>query len=213
MQGKKGKFDYGYYHDARTECVKKFGSIFDLPIIDDPHAEMIRNYKEGNVLDLGAGKYKPLLVWVKDHLKNGKYYSLDNDPEGEFDFNEFDSIPKDLKFSLITANQFFEHLDVEEALDFMTKVSDKLEKGGVIIATVPNIAHPNRQAADITHKTAWGYHSFYTVFKFAGLEVTKIARYSKVHPKGYIQRKITDYMRVIYRMDWCDSILVIGQKK
>lgn len=202
------KFEYGFYSDCLKETYKKFGEILSLPIIKDPYSEVKNNYITGNVLDIGAGKDKSLERHLK--LKNGKYYSLDNDPCGVFDFKHIDEIPENLRFSMIIANQVFEHLDIQESIEMMVKASSHLEKNGKFIATVPNISHPNRQISNITHKTAWGYNSFYMLFKYANLDVIKIARYSKRYPEGIIEKLITKYVSRVFRMDWCDSIILIG---
>lgn len=204
------EFEYGFYSDCLVECFKEFKLIFDLPIIPDPYTEMLSNYNDGNILDIGAGKAKPFFSTVNGFLKKGIYYSLDTDPQGDFDFQNIDQIPKDLYFSLIIANQVFEHLSVQESIEMMYKAAQHLVVGGKIIITVPNISHPNRQISNITHVTAWGYNSFYMVFKYADLKIAKIARYSKRHPHGLMEKLITKYVSRVYRMDWCDSILMMG---
>lgn len=209
----KKSFDYNSFDLAREDCYKKFGSIFDLPIIHDLSKEIGKNYSGGNILDLGAGAKKPLGVFFKSRLKNGKYYSLDNDAGGNFDFNDIKQVPNDLNFSLIVANQLFEHLTIDESLDFFEKISGKVAKDGKVIITIPNIAHPNRYWGDITHKTHWNYNNAYMLFKSAGLDVQRIARYSKRHPKGIIERILANYISKIYRMDWCDSVILIAEKK
>lgn len=206
------QFEYGFYDDCLKECSDKFGNIFGLPIIDSPYIEIAKHYQKGNILDLGSGKKKPLGEIMKDKLNDGNYYSLDTDPRGKFDFNDIKEIPKDLKFDLIVANQVFEHLDIEESIDLMIDAGKLLTDGGKIIVTVPNISHPNRQRSNITHKTPWGFWSLYMPFKMANLEVVKVARYSKRHPKGLIEKIIIYYVSRVYRMDWCDSILMIGKK-
>jgi len=207
------QFEYGFYSDALQECYQTFGDIFELPIIDNFTREMRNHYVSGNVLDIGAGKAKPLYKTFKKRLKNGNYYSLDTDPQGTFDFHGIDDIPADLIFTFITANQVFEHLDIAESIELMCKASQHLQPEGKIIVAVPNISHPNRQISNITHKTPWGFDSFYMVFKYANLEVTRIARYSKRHPQGCMEKLITKYVSRVYRMDWCDSILMIGEKR
>ncbi len=206
-------FSYGLYHDALAECNKKFGKLFNQPIINNPYTEIANWYSNGNILDMGAGKYKPLFNSLKSRINSGKYYTLDDDPDGTFDFSHTEDIPQTMKFSLVVANQFFEHLTVSDSLLVMASIVPLLESGASVIITVPNISHPNRQISNIDHKTAWGYNSFYSVYKYANLEVVKIARYSKRHPQGFMEKLITKYVSQVYRMDWCDSILMIGQKK
>jgi hypothetical protein len=107
------KFEYGFYDDCIRECFEKIGDIFSLPIIKNPYTTTTSFYKKGNILDVGAGKKKPLLQEIGNKLNDGKYFSLDTDPRGEFDFSDVKEIPSDLKFNLIVANQVFEHLDIE----------------------------------------------------------------------------------------------------
>jgi hypothetical protein len=206
------KFEYGAYDDYLRECFEKFGGILELPIVRSPYREIVGRYRKGNVLDLGAGKNKPLREMLNGKMKDGRYYSLDTDPKGEFDFGSPEEIPADLKFDLITANQFFEHLTVDESLELLSRVVGHLVDGGEVIATVPNIAHPNRQISNITHKTPWGHHSFFALFKMAGLKPVRIVRYSKRFPRGIIERVLGYYMNRLYRIDYCDSILLVAEK-
>lgn len=212
MNRKPAQFEYGFYADSLRECAEKFGGIFSLPIIPNNFLEMAAHYSDGNVLDIGAGKDKPFLSLIAMKLKHGRYYSMDSDPCGSFDFRTLDEIPRDLDFSLIVANQVYEHLEVQESIDMMSRTAAQLCQGGRYVVTVPNILHPNRQISNITHKTAWGYNSLYMCFKYAGLSPVKIARYSKKHPEGLIEKILARYISRIYRMDWCDSILMVGIK-
>ncbi len=205
-------FEYGSFTDLRNECFKKFGTIFDLPIISDPYSEVTFLFENGNILDLGAGKDIPFYKNIQSKIQDGKYYSLDNDPHGTFNFRYISEIPITLKFSLVFANQFFEHLHYEDALNTASELKDKICDGGYVGFTVPNISHPNRYWGDFTHVTPWNYNNLYMLVKFTGCEVIKIARYSKRHPQGLIEKIITKYVSRVYRMDWCDSILIIGRK-
>ena len=207
------KFEYGAYDDYLKECYERFGGILELPIVRSPYREIASHYRKGNVLDLGAGKKKPLAEILKDRFVDGRYYSLDSDPQGRFDFGTIEEIPADLKFDLVTANQFFEHLTVDESIDLLGKVAEHLNTGGVVVATVPNIAHPTRQISNVTHKTPWGHHSFFALFKMAGLEPMRIVRYSKRLPRGPIEMILGHYINKIYRMDYCDSILLAAEKR
>ncbi len=207
------KFEYGYYDRCCRECFEKFGDVLSLPITDGAYLEARRTYAGGNVLDIGAGNGHPLRQVLGDALVGGRYYSLDTDPHGTFDFAAVQAIPAELKFSLIVANQVFEHLSIDMSLEVMAHAAAHMTPGGKLIATVPNNAHPNRFMSNITHITYWGHHhSFYMLFKAVDLEVETMARYSKHHPRGPIERLITHYMGRIYRMDWCDSLLARAVK-
>lgn len=203
---------YGNYSLFQKECVDKFGSVFDLPIINEPYSKAISFYKEGNVLDLGAGHTKPLYKLMSSMLDKGSYYSLDNDPSSQFDFKNCSDIPIDLKFNFIFANQFFEHLSIDSSIQLALQLCPYLNHKGVFLLTIPNIHHPNRFWGDITHVTHWNYSNIYALYKIMGIEVSGIYRYSKRQPRGVIEKLLAHHIGKIYRMDWCDSILMIGIK-
>ncbi len=210
MRDKKQKFEYGFYYDCLKECFQNFGSIEDLPIIKEPYKKISELYSGGKVLDIGAGKEKPVQKYL--NLGDDLYFSLDNDPVGIFDYNSVEGIPEDELFSLITANQFFEHVSVEDSISLVCDISKHLKKGGCFVSTVPNIQHPVRQQTNITHITGWDYKALYMLYRYANLKVIEIARYSKRHPQGIIERTLAKYINRIYRIDWCDSILIVGKK-
>ncbi len=206
------ELDYGFYRQVVQECSIEFGSVFDLPIVANPYFELLSAYKGGDILDIGAGNDKPLYAIIKDYVKGGQYYSLDNSRSGDFDFRAIDEIPLSTTFSYVSANQVFEHLTLEESVSIAEKLEKHLVNGAKIFVSVPNIAHPNRFWTDVTHKTHWNYNNVALPFKMFNIEITKIARYSKRHPQGLIEKALAKYISRIYRMDWCDSILMIGQK-
>lgn len=206
------EFMYGFYRQCLRESFEQFGSILSLPIIGDPYAEARRHYTGGKVLDIGAGNAHPVKRAFAGALAEGDYFSLDTDPQGTFDFTSVQQIPRDLTFELIVANQVFEHLDIDTSLEIMAHAAAHLAPAGRIFVTVPNVAHPNRFTSDITHVTHWGHHSVYMLLKAAGLTVERMARYSKYHPRGPIERLLARYIGRIYRMDWCDSVLVQAVK-
>ena len=163
MKDKKEKFEYGFYWDCRKECVQKFGSIDDLPIIKEPYETILELYSGGKVLDVGAGKEKPIQRYL--NLSDNLYFSLDNDPCGRFDYNSVEEIPENELFSLIIANQFFEHISLQDSIDLICNLARHLEKNGHFISTVPNPQHPVRQRADITHVTNWDYKALYMLYR------------------------------------------------
>jgi hypothetical protein len=57
-------------------------------------------------------------------LREGQYYSLDTDSKGVFDFGSTKETPEDMKFSLVTAIQVFEHLEIQESIDLMRDNGD-----------------------------------------------------------------------------------------
>ncbi|MBU1863205.1 MAG: class I SAM-dependent methyltransferase [Candidatus Omnitrophica bacterium] len=204
-------FEYGYYADCLKECTQKFGSLHDLPIMYGQNKKIAELYQGGNVLDIGAGKEKPLQKNL--HLSDEVYYSLDNDRSGAFHYRSIEDIPSSHIFSLIIASQFFEHLTLQESIHVVCNLYPHLEEGGYFISTVPNIAHPIRQRTNIDHVTSWEYKALYTLYAYGGFDVLEILRFSKRHPRGIIEKTLANYINAIYRVDWCDSIMLIGCKR
>jgi hypothetical protein len=205
------KFTYGFYTDAREECFKIFGSVFDLPITKDITTEFKALFsKDTTVLDVGAAKYKVLQKTF--NIAEDKYFTLDIDVDGDFSYHTPSDIPAEQKFDIMYANQLFEHLTIDQSVELVTSLSGHLADGGYFMAAVPNIFHPVRYWGDPTHVTFWDYKGLYMLMKYAGLKTVKIARYGKKQPEGFIETFVSKIVARLYRVDWCDSMLIIGQK-
>jgi 2-polyprenyl-3-methyl-5-hydroxy-6-metoxy-1,4-benzoquinol methylase len=195
----------------RTECHQRFGAILDLPITSSPQSELHTLLRPGlRVLDVGAGAHKPLRQAVTPVTDS--YFSLDTDPDGEFDYRSFEDITPGVEFDLVVANQVLEHLSLEQAFEMARSAFQRLSDGGHLLATVPNAAHPVRQR-DCTHVTAWPVNDLYSLVRSVGFEVVSIGRYNKfpltTNPvKRWIVRTVCEQ----FRMDWCDSIVAVGVK-
>ena len=194
----------------RAECFQRLGSIHNLQIVD-LRTELIRLAGEAkNLLDVGAGAHKPLLRFVDQ--SQVAYYSLDTDPSGDFDFHDVSEIPADLRFDLAVANQILEHVSPDDALEIVRGVAGALAPGGRFAATVPNTSHPVRQW-NATHVTAWPFLDLYGLFRLAGFEVEQLARYTKRRlTRRPFRRMIVRAVAQEFRVDWCDSILIVGRR-
>src|SRR4051812_32680057 len=117
----------------RRECYDRYGSIHDMPIVDVSR-ELTRLVGSArNVLDFGAGTDKPLRARIPD---GAGYWSLDPDPEGDFDFTALSDVPADQRFDLVVADQVLEHLQLADAVDVARGIAGVLEPGGRFVATV-----------------------------------------------------------------------------
>ena len=195
----------------RKECFQRFGGIRNLGLCS-PSAEIRALLRlDSCVLDIGAGVHKWLKQFVS--LPSQRYYSLDIDPEGDFDFRSFEEIPTDLQFDLGVANQVLEHLTIASAVAMLRSAHQHLVEGGHLLATVPNAAHPVRQW-DATHLTAWPMSSLYSLLRFAGFQVVSMARYNKFPlTRNPFKRLVVNIVCEAFRVDWCDSLLIVGQKR
>ena len=203
--------DYSLLFKGRQEGFQTLGNIYNLPTIRSPYDFIKSSYRGGKILDVGSGTH----FYIRDLLKldDQQYYSLDNDPSGEFSFNNVDEIPQGLEFDRIVMNQLVEHLTIHNAFQLILGLYDHLKIDGLILATTPNIFHPNRFWGDPTHVTAWSHSALYGLFRIAKYKNIQVFRYSKnrgpVDPLSWIVERI---MRRLYRIDWHDSIMLIAQK-
>lgn len=207
-------FLYSQMANAREECFRRFGSIFSLPVKNNPLNtlfDFIVPTESGHILDFGAGpqSLKPFMSASFPHLE---YHALDTDPKYNCEWSNIIDIPNNIYFSLICANQVLEHIPVDSLPHTMSTLSNKLQPYGLFYATVPNINHPNRFRSNIDHHSYIDYKDLYYFCASVGLKTLAIYRYSKRHPQGWIERIIAKKIGDIYRMDWADSICIIAQK-
>jgi SAM-dependent methyltransferase len=202
---------YGRLVRWRRECSERFGGIFDLPIAASFYAEARARYSGGRVLDVGAGLEKALRRELA--LREEDYACLDADPDGAFDYAAPEQIPQGERFALIALSQVLEHVPVEGAFALVAGVGARLAPGGQLLIGVPNAQHPVRQWGDATHVTSWPYEDLYGLVREAGLGVVRIARYGKPAPsRNPVERLLVRAVARGFRMDWCDSILLVAAR-
>jgi hypothetical protein len=212
MNNTNGTLSWSQLTRWRGECYQRFGSIDKLPIrtIGDVISELLK--PDGHVLDVGAGVHKPFKQTVNQPAQ--KYFSLDSDPEGDFDYHSFDEIADNIKFDLMVANQLLEHLTIADGFDLLSAAGIHLNEGGYFFATVPNMAHPVRYWADASHLTSWPLNDLYGIFRSTGFQVPIMARYNKYElPRNPIKRYVVSTVCEVFRVDWCDSLMIVGQKQ
>lgn len=205
------QFYYSNLSKGRKEAVERFGTIFQIPVIRSSYGYLRNNYNNETILDVGAGV--DLYIKRMLNLDRNTYFSLDNDLSGTFTFRDIADIPPDKEFYWIVLNQLLEHLSIEETYSLLTSLRPHLHRNGKMVITVPNIFHPIRYWGDPTHVTHWGYAPLYAMCRITEYKVTNIFRYYKrrrlIDPLSWIVERI---MRHIYRIDWCESIMIIATK-
>ena len=202
---------YSVLSQGRREAFERFGTIFDLPTVRSAYKYLKQSYQGGCVLDVGAGASHHLRQVLE--LGDEAYHSLDNDPAGQFTYTDVAQIPKGQRYRWIVMNHVLEHLTIEGTADLLLGLHDHLDPGGRMVITVPNVSHPVRYRADETHVTPWSYGGLYAMCRFAGYDVLQIYRYSKnrgpLDPLSWVIERV---MRHLYRIDWCQGIMLIATR-
>ena len=203
---------YNQHVKWRAACGEQFGSIHQLPILKIYKTlKGLIGESNGLILDFGCGV-------AKNHKKiygieDGRYLTLDNDPDGTFDFQSIKDIPKSKKFDIVILSEVIEHIPFNECMQLVADLSSVITSGGRIFVTVPNIHHPVRYWGDIDHVTPWSFEDLYGLFRNIGFEVAVLGRFNKHrYPINPVRRFIVQTVCNVFRVDWCDSIIGIAKK-
>jgi hypothetical protein len=202
---------YHLHTSWRSECVERFGLQRKLPIVRVARDMRIAFSNAGdNVLDFGCGQTSVIKAALD--VPEDQYYSLDRDGVGH-DFSDIKDIPDELRFGLIVFNQVIEHIPVSACMDLFEEIHSLLSEDGVVVITVPNTCHPVRYWADIDHITPWSHADIFAILKTTGYLIEKMGRYNKFRlPLNPFKRYIVHVLSDVYRIDWCDSLFVLGRK-
>ena len=205
--------EYGEHVALRNECGQRFGPLPELRIIK-PHKviKQIIGTSDGSILDFGCGQDQ--YHKTEYEIPDNRYFSLDNDPQGDFSFRNLGEIPSDQRFSLVIMNQVIEHMAFQECVATMATLKDSVDAGGQVLVTVPNVQHPVRYWGDLDHVTPWSFEDIYAIFRRLEFDVEQIGRFNKYRlPLNPIKRFVLSTVCQGFRIDWCDSIVVVGRKK
>lgn len=132
------------------------------------------------ILDIGSGAGHFLYYLKKRGYRD--YYGIDLLP-AQVEYCKkitdkvevadlFDFLPnKKVAYDLIVMNDLLEHIPKDKAIQVLKLVNESLDKGGVVIMKVPNMANPFGllgRYMDITHETGYTEHSLRTALRAAG---------------------------------------------
>jgi len=196
----------------RDRIHKKYREIWDVPLVKKRSRLLRTHLKDGmTVLDVGAG-----MKGMKDEIAglgiNVTYKSMDIDRSNEHDFYDVADINE--KFDAVIMFEVIEHLDLEEGLQFLKALSEKVKNKGIIIISTPNIFNPSRYMRDSTHRTFYGYDELCGLLNLAGFGIRDVYRsfndaihryVLKVYLLGWLFRTLT--------IDYALSVFVVGEKE
>jgi len=196
----------------RDRIHKKYRDIWDVPLVKKRSHLLKAHLKDGmTVLDVGAG-----MKGMKDEIAglgiNVTYKSMDIDRSNEHDFYDVADINE--KFDAVIMFEVIEHLDLEEGLQFLKSLSEKVKNKGIIIISTPNIFNPSRYMRDSTHRTFYGYDELCGLLNLAGFGIRDVYRsfndaihryVLKVYLLGWLFRTLT--------IDYALSVFVVGEKE
>ena len=166
------------------------------------------------LLDFGAGNLTIKNKFIKRGFK-GEYLSLDHGQEFQHDYKNLQEVQG--LFDGILFLDVIEHLPLEEGLELLVSLLEKLSPGGKLILQTPNgRCIRNQLATDMTHKHIYNLKDLWAFSEAMGFPSKG---YRVVfHPKknnlknrilGFGSKWVTTYL---LGCDYADNILLICKK-
>ncbi len=140
---------------------------------------------KSSVLEIGCGS--GMFLNLLKERGHSKVYGVDSSPqqvalakEQGFDVVEANALEylrdSSQSFYLIVALDFIEHLDRDEAIQFLTAACERLEPGGRLILQTPNGESPwvgSVFHGDLTHEVCYTPHLLEKLLRYAGFETIR----------------------------------------
>lgn len=139
----------------------------------------------GAVLDLGCGQGE----LVREFHRHGFIHAkgIDISPEqvriaqdngiANIELGDFRTSLGTEQFDVVTANDFLEHLDIDEVLEAVDAVHAALKGGGIFLARTPNLSSPfggGYRYGDMTHETSFNARSLRQLGSTAGFSSVEV---------------------------------------
>jgi 2-polyprenyl-3-methyl-5-hydroxy-6-metoxy-1,4-benzoquinol methylase len=139
------------------------------------------------------------------------YKSMDVDRSNPHDYYDVESITE--QFDAIIMFEVIEHLSLQEGIELMNKLYNRLNNGGIIIVSTPNIFNPARYMRDATHQTFYAYDELCGLFSIAGFDVKEVYRsYNDAFHRYLLKVYILGWLFRVLGIDYAYSIFVVGEK-
>lgn len=195
----------------RSAVRHQFGGLWKLPIASRYHVVLDRELdSQQSLLEIGAGA-RGLKNKLRKMGYQINYKSCDIDRTHAHDYYDLDEI--DETFDMICMFEIIEHITPEQAFDMLGKCIDRLNPGGKILITTPNIYYPPGYLRDATHITPWCYDELGGMTALVGFEPKSIFRlYKDSLLKAFLRRVVFYPLFRVLNLDFAPQIIVVAQK-
>lgn len=136
------------------------------------------------VLDLGCGQGDLVAEFHRAGFREAR--GVDISPEqvsiahnrgvANIELGDYRAVLEAGEFDVVTANDFLEHLDLDEVLEALDLVLASLSSEGILIARTPNLSSPfggGYRYGDLTHVTSFNARSLLQLGNTAGFASTE----------------------------------------
>jgi SAM-dependent methyltransferase len=198
--------------EYRSRIHQRFPRIWDLRILRKRFPLMLEVIRDGDkVLDIGASD-RNLEPRIKAHYPRVVYKSLDVDQSQTHDFYSMEQVNE--TFDVVLLFEVIEHMELRDGVEMLFKIYSRLEQGGRLILTTPNVFNPSRFWRDATHKVAYCYDELGGILLGRGFRIVSMYRtyndaFHRFLFRVYIMAPLHRYLEI----DFAKSILVVAQKE
>lgn len=202
--------EWGTNYKKKHAVRRRYPSIWKLPIVKRPHSLLARLPHSSSVLELGAGN-RSFGERVAKHWPGATYKSFDIDQSRHHDFYSLEDIEG--QYDTIVMQEVIEHLTSEVAFQSLQVAFERLNSGGHILISTPNIYYPPEFLRDITHITPWSYDELGAAVLLSGFELVSLHRcYHESLFKKLVRRVICYPLFRLLKIDFAHHIVAIGSK-
>lgn len=195
----------------RDRIHKRYREVWDVSLIKK-RSHLLRDLlRDGmKLLDIGAGM-KGMKSEIEDLGIRLTYKSMDVDRSNEHDYYDVTSIRE--TFDAIIMFEVIEHMPLQEGMELMKTLLSRLNNGGIIIVSTPNIFNPARYMRDATHQTFYAYDELCGLLNISGFEIKDVYRsYNDAFHRYLLKVYFLGWLFRFLGIDYAYSIFVVGMK-
>jgi len=202
--------DWSVIQRSRDLARDRFPRILKLPVVPDQFTLVLAAADStSRVLDVGANTRR-LEQKLREKVPDVYYRSLDVDRTHPHDYYDLKEVQE--TFSLITLMDVVEHLAVEETFQLISDLNPRLDRGGLIFVSTPNVCHPNFFWRDCTHRTAFRYNELAGILYQAGFQNLAVFRVGQLDFKGRLTFLVFKPLLKMLDLDYATSIMIRAAK-
>jgi SAM-dependent methyltransferase len=197
-------------YEKRREVSARYPSVYSLPTVRRAarlaEARLVPGIR---ILEVGPGT-NPRGEKFAASVEGGTAVSVDPDP-ARGDAPDLAAVEG--TFGLALLLEVIEHLPLDRAIELLRGIHDRLDPGGVLVVSTPNVYCPGRFLRDATHVTPFAFDELGGVLLLAGFEVDGLHRVVPGHMLRRIGKALVSPLGRALGIDHAPSVAAVARRK
>lgn len=207
--GASGRPAWDRMYELRRETRRRFPDPMGLPRVRRPESLIAERLSEGaTLLDVGAAG-GALAEKLKAEGRTVVYTAVD--PAGRSALRSLDEVEGPFEAACLL--EVVEHLSPDEGMDLVRRTLTKLDPGGWLFLSTPNVFKPGQFHRDAEHRTAYCWEELGALLLAAGCELEGLYR---VYNAPFLPRILhLGFLWPLHRflgVDCARSVMAAGRK-